>query len=136
MFLLTPVAAQDNFKSLELAKGKAAAPAPSPAFQTQKPVYIDGEKQDLQLVLITLWLKMVWKKMSEFATKTTFSRVSDLIFHNSVPCEHSMQKPEMKMWDKVLKQVVEGCNPVGSEWSTQGSVLFITRDTTPTSELV
>lgn len=59
MFLLTPVAAQDNFKSLELAKGKAAAPAPSPALQTQKPVYIGGEKQDLQLVLITLWLKMV-----------------------------------------------------------------------------
>ncbi|EOB07344.1 hypothetical protein Anapl_09692 [Anas platyrhynchos] len=54
-----PVAAQDNFKSLELAKGKAAAPAPSPALQTQKPVYIGGEKQDLQLVLITLWLKMV-----------------------------------------------------------------------------
>lgn len=59
MFLLTPVAAQDNFKSLELAKGNAAAPAPSSAFQTQKPVYLGREKQELQLVLITLWLKMV-----------------------------------------------------------------------------
>lgn len=44
LFLLTPVADQDNCKSLELAKGKAAALAPSSVFQTQKLFFFARKK--------------------------------------------------------------------------------------------
>ena len=97
MFLLTPVAAQDNFKSPELAEGKAAAPAPSPAFQTVKPVCFGRKNQGLQLVVSALWLKTVWKKMPEFTSKTLFSRVSDaILFFTTVSLMKTIPKTQKR----------------------------------------
>lgn len=49
MFLLSPVTTQDNFKSPELAEGKAAAPALIPAFQTVKPVCLGRKNQGVAI---------------------------------------------------------------------------------------
>lgn len=95
MFLLTPVTAQDNFKSPEMAEGKAAAPALSLAFQTVKPVCLGRKNQGLQLVVIALWLKTVWKKMPEFTSETIFSRVSDpILFFTTVSLMKTIPKTQ------------------------------------------